>query len=189
MKKSLEGKTIAILATNGFEESEFTEPMKHIKEAGGTVKVVSLTKEPIKSWTNGNWGKSFEVDEDVETASADNYDGLMLPGGVINPDSLRKNKKAVNFVKSFFDKDKQKPVGAICHGPWMLAEAGVTKGRKMTSYDSIKTDMKNAGADWCDEEVVVDNGLITSRNPDDLPAFCSKLVEEYKEGKHSVYTA
>lgn len=180
----LKNKKIALLATDGFEKSEFVEPKKAIEEAGGEVHVISISNEPIKAWDGGNWDEEMKVDKTLSDVSADDYDGLVLPGGVINPDKLRKDEKAINFIKGFFQENKQKPVAAICHGPWTLVEAGVVKGRKMTSYDSIKTDLKNAGASWVDEEVVVDKGLVTSRNPDDLPAFCSKMVEEFREGTH-----
>lgn len=181
--KNLENKKVAILVTNGFEESEFSEPKKAVELAGATTHVVSLKSDKIKSWKDGNWGSEFEVDKTIDEVSASDYDALILPGGVINPDLLRVNSKAVSFVKSFFD--EHKPVAAICHGPWMLAEADVLNGRKITSYSSIKTDMINAGAHWVDEEVVVDHGLVTSRNPNDLPAFCKKVVEEIAEGKHT----
>ncbi|SFN80350.1 protease I [Bizionia echini] len=180
--ENLNKKRVAILATNGFEESELREPKKALEEAGAHVDIVSLESGTIKSWTDGNWGKTYEVDKTLNGVSHSDYNALMLPGGVINPDLLRKNKNAVNFVKSFFE--NHKPVAAICHAPWLLAEAGVLKGRKVTSYDSIKTDIINAGANWVDEEVVVDSGLVTSRSPKDLPAFNSKLVEEVYEGKH-----
>ncbi len=182
----LKNKRIAILATDGFEESELTEPMKAIKDAGGNAEIVSLEKEEIKAWKDGNWSKTYKVDKALGNISADDYDALVLPGGVINPDKLRTNKEAIKFIKGFFSGSKQKPVAAICHGPWTLAEAGVVKGRKMTSYESIKTDLMNAGAEWEDSEVVVDQGLVTSRFPDDLPAFCGKLVEEVSEGRHQL---
>lgn len=180
----LKNKKIALLATDGFEKSEFVEPKKAIEDAGGEVHVISIKGDPIKAWSSDHWDGEMKVDKTLSDASADDYDGLLLPGGVINPDSLRKDEKAVNFVKGFFKEDKQKPVAAICHGPWTLVEAGVVKGRKMTSYGSIKTDLRNAGADWVDQEVVVDKGLVTSRSPEDLSAFCSKMVEEFKEGTH-----
>jgi protease I len=180
--KNLTGKKVAILVTNGFEQSEFTEPKNAVENAGAIVHVVSLGKEPIKSWNNGNWGSEFQVDKTIDEVSVDDYDSLILPGGLINPDYLRRNSKAVDFIRSFFE--HKKPVSAICHAPWLLAEAGVLKGRKITSYPSIKTDMINAGASWVDEEVVVDVGLTTSRSPEDLPAFCKKVVEEIAEGKY-----
>ncbi|MGJ8761495.1 MULTISPECIES: type 1 glutamine amidotransferase domain-containing protein [unclassified Polaribacter] len=180
--ENLNRKTVAILATNGFEESELREPKKALEEAGAEVHIVSLESGEIKSWNEGNWGETYKVDKTLKEVSQENYNALMLPGGVINPDLLRNNEDAVHFVKSFFE--HHKPVGAICHGPWLLAEADVLKGRNITSYSSIKTDLINAGANWVDEEVVVDKGLVTSRNPDDLPAFNAKLVEEVYEGKH-----
>jgi len=185
--KDLNKKRVAILATNGFEESELREPKKALEEAGAHVDIVSLESGTIKSWTDGNWGKTYTVDKTLDSVSQSDYNALMLPGGVINPDVLRTNKNAVNFVKSFFENNK--PVAAICHAPWLLAEADVLKGRKVTSYGSIKTDIMNAGANWVDEEVVVDSGLVTSRSPKDLPAFNKKLVEEVYEGKHEAQMA
>ncbi|PWH84733.1 type 1 glutamine amidotransferase domain-containing protein [Brumimicrobium oceani] len=180
--ENLKNKTVAILVTDGFEQSEFTEPKKAVEKAGATAHVVSLEKGKIKSWTDGNWGQEYDVDKTVNEVSVSDYNGLILPGGVINPDLLRNNSKAVDFVRGFAE--HKKPISAICHGPWLLAEAGILEGRKITSYSSIKTDMINAGANWVDEEVVVDEGLTTSRNPNDLPAFCAKIVEEIAEGKH-----
>lgn len=185
MSKKLTGKKIAILATNGFEQSELLEPMHAVQEQGATTEVVSLEDGEIKAWKDGNWGTSVKVDKTLKNTSPDNYDGLIIPGGVMNPDTLRNSEEAVSFVKGFFNEGKQKPVAAICHGPWMLAEADVIKGRVLTSYSSIKTDLKNAGADWTDREVVVDKGLVTSRHPGDLAAFCSKTIEEMCEGTHS----
>ena len=181
--KNLSNKKIAILVTNGFEQSEFTEPKKAVENAGVTVHVVGLKSGSIKSWNEGNWGGEFPVDKTIDEVSVSDYDSLILPGGVINPDYLRRDNKAVEFVRGFVEQNK--PVAAICHGPWMLAEAGVLEGRKMTSFPSIKTDMINAGANWVDKEVVVDQGLTTSRNPNDLPAFCEKIIEEIAEGKHA----
>jgi len=178
-------KRIAILAADGYEKSELEAPFKALKDSGFEVDVISLNKEPIKAWSNGNWDGEHTVDHILSEVNSKDYDGLMLPGGVINPDLLRKDKKAVEFVNSFFKSDMQKPVAAICHAPWTLAEAGVLKGRKITSYGSIKTDMKNAGANWVDEAVVVDRGLVTSRSPEDMDVFISKMIEEYKEGKHA----
>ena len=178
----LSGKKIAILATNGFEQSELLEPKKALEEAGAQTHVVSLGSGSIKGWKDKNWGDSVDVDVTLAEASADDYDGLVLPGGQMNPDILRADEKAVAFVRDFFT--QHKPVGAICHGPWLLVEAGVVDGRTVTSYKSIQTDMKNAGANWVDQEVVVDQGLVTSRQPEDLPAFNAKLIEEFAEGKH-----
>lgn len=184
--ENLNRKRVAILATDGFEESELREPLNALKKANADVDIVSIKSGSIKSWDNDNWGQKYDVDKTLDQVSQSDYNGLVLPGGVINPDILRRNKKAVEFVKSFFE--NHKPVAAICHGPWILAEADVLKGRKITSFNSIKTDMVNAGANWVDEEVVVDSGLVTSRNPDDLPAFCDKLIEEVYEGKHEEQT-
>jgi len=180
--ENLDRKKVAILATNGFEESELKEPMNALKNAGADVHIVSEKTGQIIGWADGNWSNSYNVDKTLDEVSQGEYNALVLPGGVINPDKLRRNENAVNFVRSFFE--NHKPVGAICHGPWLLAEADVLKNRKITSFHSIKTDMINAGANWVDEEVVCDEALVTSRTPNDLPAFCSKLVEEIYEGKH-----
>ncbi|MBK9764719.1 MAG: type 1 glutamine amidotransferase [Flavobacteriales bacterium] len=187
MNNKLEGKNVAILATNGFEDSELRSPLEALRTAGANVMIVSLDQEEIKGWSNGDWHGKIKVDTTVKESAADQFDALVLPGGVINPDLLRRDPDAVKFVKDFFK--QKKPVAAICHGPWMLAEAGVLKGRKITSYASIRTDMVNAGANWVDEEVVVDEGLVTSRSPKDLPAFNAKMVEEIAEGKHAEQTA
>ena len=184
--ENLNRKKVAILATNGFEESELREPKRALEEAGADVDIISLQSGEIKSWADGDWGKKYQVDKTLNEVTQDDYDALVLPGGVINPDLLRREEKAIDFVRSFFD--HHKPVAAICHAPWLLAEAGVLKGREVTSFSSIKTDIINAGANWRDEEVVVDSGLVTSRKPDDLPAFNSKLVEEVYEGKHEEQT-
>ena len=167
-------KRIAILATDGFEESELKSPKEHLEKQGWTADIVSLKSGKIKAWADGDWGKEYDVDQTLDTVSATDYHALVLPGGVINPDLLRRDKKAVSFVKAFFE--QKKPVAAICHGPQILAEADVLQGRKITSFFSVKTDLINAGAQWSDEEVVVDHGLVTSRNPDDLPVFNKKLV-------------
>lgn len=185
--ENLERKRVAILATNGFEESELLKPKAALEKAGAQVEIVSDRTGNIKSWKDGQWGTEVSVDKTIDQVSQSEYNALMLPGGVMNPDTLRKNRNAVSFVKSFFE--NHKPVGAICHAPWMLAEADVLNNRKVTSYGSIKTDLVNAGANWVDEEVVVDEGLVTSRTPDDLNAFCSKLVEEVYEGKHEEQVA
>jgi protease I len=181
----LNNKKIAILATDGFEHDELSEPRKAIEEAGGQAIIVSSNSKSIKSWKNNEWGPSYDVDCTLENAKSDDFDGLLIPGGVINPDQLRTNSKAIEFIQGFFAPNKQKPVAAICHGPQLLIEANVVKDRKLTSFQSIKTDLKNAGAQWEDNEVVVDQGLVTSRNPDDLPAFNKKMVEEFCEGTHS----
>ncbi len=182
MATKLMDKKVAVLATNGFEESEFTEPIKALKEAGAQVDVVSLQKGKIKAWAEKDWGKEYDVNKTVSEVNAQNYDALVLPGGVLNPDQLRVNKDAVNFVTEFLQ--EHKPIAAICHGPWTLIETGLMEGREVTSYPSIRTDLINAGASWVDKEVVVDNGLVTSRSPKDLPAFCKKMVEEIAEGVH-----
>ncbi|MBT9186884.1 type 1 glutamine amidotransferase domain-containing protein [Zobellia russellii] len=175
-------KRIAILATNGFEESELKSPKEAMEKEGFQVDIVSLESGEIKGWANGNWSNSYKVDKTIDQVTAEDYNALMLPGGVINPDKLRREEKVLTFVRDFFKQEK--PVAAICHAAWTLISADVVKGRKMTSFNSIKDDLVNAGANWVDEEVVVDQGFVTSRNPDDLPAFNSKLVEEIKEGKH-----
>jgi protease I len=174
----MNGKKVAILATNGFEESELFEPRKVLEENGLEVSIVAPDKGIIKGWKHGDWSKDIEVDVTVDDANESDYDALVLPGGVINPDKLRRNQKAVNFVRSFFE--NHKPVAAICHGPQLLIEAKVVKGRTMTSFHSIKTDLINAGANWIDSEVVKDNGLITSRNPGDLKAFNQKIIDKIK---------
>ncbi len=175
-------KRIAILATDGFEESELKSPKEAMEKAGFEVDIVSEKRGKIKAWKDGNWTGDYDVDKTLDQASASDYNALMLPGGVINPDKLRRNEDALRFARQFFEQGK--PVAAICHGPQTLISAGVVKGRKMTSFSSIKDDLINAGANWVDREVVVDHGFVTSRNPDDLPAFNAKLIEEIKEGKH-----
>jgi protease I len=181
-RPQLGGKTVAILATDGFEQAELMEPRKALDAAGARTVVVSLKAGQIKGWNEENWGQPVQVDVPLDQARPDEYDALLLPGGVMNPDKLRREPKAVQFVKAFFDAGK--PVAAICHGPWTLIEAGVVRGRRMTSFESIQTDLKNAGARWMDEPVVVDNGLVTSRKPDDIPAFNEKMIEEFAEGAH-----
>lgn len=180
MKNQLNEKKAAILATNGFEQSEFEQPIEALKNEGIAVDVISLKTGIIKGWKNKNWGDEFKVDKSIDTAISTDYDLLVLPGGVINSDSLRVNEQAVKFVTDFFEQGK--PIAAICHAPWILIETGKLNGKRVTSYKTLKTDLINAGADWKDEEVVVDNGLITSRSPKDLPAFCKKMIEEIKEG-------
>lgn len=176
-------KRIAILATDGFEESELKSPKQALEEQGWTAEIISLKSGEIKAWADGDWGSKYPVDRVVADVSATDYDALVLPGGVINPDKLRIDENAIQFVKDFFE--AKKPVAAICHGPWTLINAGVVKGREMTSYKSIKQDLINAGANWSDAEVIVDQGLVTSRDPNDLPAFNRKMIEEIKEGVHS----
>jgi protease I len=184
MENKLINKKVAVLVANGFEESEFTEPVKALKESGATVDVISLKEGEVKAWSKKNWSNSYPVDKVIGEVDAKDYDALVLPGGVMNPDQLRTNEEVIGFVAGFFDDGK--PIAAICHGPWTLIETGELKGRVVTSYPSIKTDLINAGAKWVDREVVVDNGLVTSRNPQDLPAFCAKMVEEIAEGVHQV---
>ncbi|HMN27027.1 MAG TPA: type 1 glutamine amidotransferase domain-containing protein [Caldilineaceae bacterium] len=182
MPQSLQGKKVAILATNGFEEVELTAPKQALEEAGAQTQIISPEEGTILSWQQRNWGSKFPVDVPIAQADADKYDALLLPGGVMNPDKLRLDQKSIDFIRAFFDAGK--PVGAICHGPWPLIDAGVAKGRTMTSYPSLRMDLTNAGAKWVDQEVVVDHGLVTSRIPDDLPAFNRKLIEEIGEGVH-----
>jgi protease I len=182
MPNRLEGKRVAFLATNGVEQVELTEPWKAVEQEGGKPELVSLESGEIQGFDHLDKGKTFSVDMAASEAKADDYDGLVLPGGVANPDFLRADEDAVRFVRAFFEAGK--PVASICHGPWMLVEADVVRGRTVTSWPSLKTDIKNAGGEWVDEEVHVDAGLVTSRKPDDLPAFCDKLVEEICEGRH-----
>ncbi|MFZ0972746.1 MAG: type 1 glutamine amidotransferase domain-containing protein [Solirubrobacteraceae bacterium] len=182
MADELKGKRVAFLFTDGAEQVEVTEPLEAIRKAGAETDIVSLEKGEVEMWKHFDKGDKMTAEVAVADADPSDYDGLVLPGGVANPDQLRLNKDAVKFVRAFFEQDK--PVGVICHGPWMLVETGVAKGRKVTSWPSLQTDLRNAGADWVDEEVVVDSGLVTSRKPDDLPAFCAKIVEEFAEGKH-----
>jgi protease I len=174
---------VAILTENGFEQSELTSPKEAMEQAGVTVEIVSPQAREVKAWNEGNWGITLPVDVTLDKAKPDDYDGLMLPGGVLNPDKLRANEKAVNFVKHFLEQGK--PVAAICHGPQTLIETEMLEGKQMTSYPAIKTDLINAGVNWVDKEVVVDNGLVTSRSPKDLEAFNKKLLEELAEGVHA----
>ncbi len=182
MSSTLANKKVAILATDGFEYVELTEPRKALEAAGAKTEVVAPKDGQIKGWNKTDWGESVKVDVTLKSANPSSYDALLLPGGVLNPDQLRTMPEAVAFVKSFFD--AHKPVAAICHGPWTLVEAGVVRGRKLTSWPSLKTDIRNAGGEWTDEQVVTDQGLVTSRKPDDIPAFNKKIVEEFAEGKH-----
>ena len=178
----LNGKKVAFLATDMVEQVELTEPWKAVEQAGGTPELISLEEGEIQGFNHYDKADKFPVDRTVEDASPDEYDALVIPGGVGNPDTMRLDENAVRFVREFFGSGK--PMGVICHAPWMLVEADVVAGRKVTSWPSVRTDLENAGAEWVDEEVVVDNGLVTSRKPDDLKAFCAKIVEEFAEGKH-----
>ena len=182
MAEKLNGKRVAFLATDMFEQVELTEPWKAIEQAGAEPELVSIESGEIQGFEHYDKAKKFKVDRTVEEASASDYDALVLPGGVGNPDRLRMDENAVRFAADFFEQGK--PVAAICHAPWMLIEAGVARGRTLTSFPSLRTDIRNAGGDWVDREVVVDEGLVTSRSPDDLPAFCAKVVEEFAEGVH-----
>lgn len=182
MEDRLRGKKVAILVTDGFEQVELIEPKEALEQAGAVTQIISPKPDWVKGWNHTVWGDEYTVDVPLEKANAADYDALLLPGGVMNPDKLRRDERALKFVKAFFDAGK--PVAAICHGPWTLIDAGVVKGRTLTSYESIQMDLKNAGAKWVDEEVVVDNGLVTSRKPDDIPAFNRKIIEEFAEGKH-----
>jgi protease I len=179
---TLDKQRIAILVANGFEQVELTEPKRALEQAGATTDIVSPESGKVKGWQETEWGDEFTVDVPLDRASAKDYSALLLPGGVMNPDKLRRNENALNFVREFFASGK--PVAAICHGPWTLIDAGAVRGRKMTSYHSIQMDLKNAGANWVDSEVVVDAGLVTSRKPSDIPAFNRKMIEEFEEGVH-----
>lgn len=186
MTQELKGRKVAILVADGFEQVELTKPKEALEDAGAEAHVISA-KDWVKAWHRTEWGDEFPVKVKLAAAKPEDYDALLLPGGVMNPDKLRRDPQALQFVRAFFDAGK--PVAAICHGPWTLIDAGVVKGRKMTSYESIQTDLKNAGAEWVDEEVVVDNGLVTSRKPDDIPVFNRKIIEEFAEGKHQSHQA
>lgn len=178
----LKGKRVAILTENGFEEVELTSPKKALEDAGATVDIISPQKDKVKGWDHDHWSIELDVNVQVEKADPDNYDALVIPGGVINPDLMRRNKDCIDFAATFLEEGK--PVAAICHGPQLLIETGLIKGREMTSFQSIKTDLKNAGVQWVDKEVVVDQGLVTSRSPEDLDAFNRKMLEEIGEGIH-----
>jgi len=180
---TLTGKKVAILTENGFEEVELTSPKKALEDAGAEVQIVSPQKGKVKAWDKDHWSIELNVDRQLDDANIDDYDALMLPGGVLNPDKLRMNSKAVEFAQQFLETGK--PVAAICHGPQLLIETGLLDGRNMTSYPSLQTDIKNAGALWVDKEVVTDNGLVTSRSPKDLEAFNKKMIEEIREGQHT----
>ena len=180
--ENLKGKKVAILTENGFEESELTSPKKALEEAGATVHIISPGKDKVKGWKDGNWSIELKVDAQPAVTDPDDYDALVIPGGVINPDLMRRNEDCVTFAKSFLASGR--PVAAICHGPQLLIETEMLGGREMTSFASIRTDLKNAGAHWMDKEVVTDNGLVTSRSPKDLEAFNRKMIEEIAEGVH-----
>ena len=182
MNRSTENKKVAIITENGFEEVELTSPMNALEKAGATVHVISPQKEKVKAWDHDHWSIEVPVDKTVDEANPADYDMLLIPGGVLNPDQMRMNEKCVAFAKHFMESGK--PIAAICHGPQLLIETGTLKGKKMTSYPSLKTDLVNAGANWMDKEVVVDNGFVTSRSPKDLEAFNKKIVEELSEGVH-----
>jgi protease I len=181
----LKNLTVAILTENGFEQSELTSPKEAMEKAGVTVHIVSPQSKEVKAWDEKDWGITLPVDKTLEQTRPEDYDGLLLPGGVFNPDKLRQNQAAITFVKHFLETGK--PLAAICHGPQTLIETGMISGRKLTSYPSIKTDLINAGVEWSDQEVVVDNGLVSSRSPKDLPAFNKKLLEELAEGVHAMH--
>lgn len=186
MERTLDGVRVAILVTDGFEQSELVEPRRALDEAGAATKIVSPNERQVRGWKHFDQADSFDVDARLDDASAADYDALLLPGGVANPDQLRTNPKAVEFVRTFVDAGK--PIAAICHGPWTLIDAGAVRGRTVTSWPSLKTDLENAGANWVDREVVTDEGLVTSRNPQDIPAFNAKMIEEFAEGRHAERT-
>lgn len=183
MKQTLTNKHVAILVTDGFEQSELEQPRAALEDAGAMTAIVSPKKDTVRAWNEDDFGDTFNVDVPLQQANPENYEALLLPGGVMNPDHLRMSRDAVRFVEHFFEAGK--PVAAICHGPQLLIEADVVRGRRLTSYPSLKTDLRNAGADWVDEPVVTDQGLVTSRRPDDLPQFNEKMIEEFGEGVHA----
>lgn len=183
MAQSLSGKKVAIMATDGVEQSELQEPLKALKEAGAAVEVVAPHSGEIQAMQHHEKGEKINVDRALDDASPENYDAIVLPGGVANPDQLRMIGKAVSFARHFYD--AQKPIAVICHGPWTLVEAGVVKGLEITSWPSLRTDLRNAGARWVDRDVVVDKGVVSSRKPQDLPAFIKKMIEEFREGRHT----
>lgn len=180
--QSLNGKRVAILATDGVEQAELLQPKQALENAGAQTQVIAPSGNPIKAWDHTDWGKTIAVDVPLQSAKPADFDALLLPGGVMNPDHLRMDRNAVQFVDAFFKKGK--PVAAICHGPWLLVESGAVKGRTVTSWPSLQTDIRNAGGTWVDKEVVADRGLVTSRKPDDIPAFNRKMIEEFAEGVH-----
>jgi protease I len=187
VSKNLKNKKIAILVADGFEQVELTKPRQALEEAGALTEIVSPQKQEVKGWKHIEWGDKFPVEVPLDKAESSDYDALLLPGGVMNPDKLRMNEKAVQFIREFFEAGK--PVSAICHGPWTLIEADVVRGRTVTSWPSLKTDLRNAGAKWVDDEVVVENGLVTSRKPEDIPAFNQKMIEEFAKGQEKARTA
>jgi len=182
MTASLSGKTIAVVATDGFEQIELVKPVEALKGAGAKVAIIAPKAGKIQGFNHHDKGDKLAVDLAINNANPADYDGLLLPGGVINPDALRIDPSAIAFIRAFVDAEK--PIAAICHGPWTLIDAGGVEDRRMTSWLSLRTDLENAGAEWVDQEVVVDNGLVTSRKPDDLPAFCTKMIEEFAEVRH-----
>jgi protease I len=182
MAGELQGKRIAVLATHGFEQSELLEPKRALEQAGARADVIAPDAGSIRGWQHKDWGQEVPVDRTLDEARPDEYDGVLLPGGVMNPDRLRMHPKAVEFVRESFQSGK--PIAAICHGPWTMVDAGIVRGVRLTSWPSLRTDLTNAGAAWVDEEVVTDNGIVTSRKPDDLPAFTRKMIEEFAEGLH-----
>jgi protease I len=182
MANELQGKKVAFIATEGVEQVELTEPWKAVEQAGAQPELISIEDGDVQAWNHFDKGDTFKVDRTIEEAQPDEYDALVLPGGVANPDQLRADENVVSFIRTFAQSGK--PIGVICHGPWTLIEAGVVQGRKLTSWPTLQTDLRNAGAEWVDEEVVVDQGLVSSRKPDDLPAFNAKIVEEFAEGRH-----
>jgi len=184
---SLRNKKVAILTDNGFEEVELTSPKKALEDAGATVHIVSMQKNKVKAWNHDHWSIELKVDADLQDSAPESYDALVIPGGVINPDQMRRHEAYINFAQHFLETGK--PVAAICHGPQLLIETGMLNGKEMTSFPSIKTDLVNAGVDWQDKEVVADNGLVTSRSPADLEAFNKKIIEEIAEGKHLTTSA
>lgn len=183
MARNIKDKKVAILTENGFEEVELTSPMNALEQAGATVHIISPQKDKVKAWNHDHWSIELQVDKNLSESSPEDYDMLVLPGGVLNPDKLRLNKEAVSFAQHFLEQGK--PVAAICHGPQTLIETGMIDGKTMTSYWSVKTDLMNAGVNWLDKEVVVDNGLVTSRSPEDIEAFNKKMIEELSEGQHA----
>jgi len=181
-QQPLKGKRVAIVATDGFEQSELLEPKNALEAAGARTDIISPKPGSIRGWAEKEWGQNVAVDRTIDSVNTNDYDAVVLPGGVMNPDKLRRDERVLKFVRGFFE--QKKPVAAICHGPWTLIDAGVVQGRRMTSYESIQSDLKNAGAQWSDEPVVVDQGLVTSRKPADLPQFNAKVIEEIREGVH-----